>query len=505
MNKNFLYFLIIFGIIFFLINGCKKENIEPPTNIDSLIIDSANIHLLTNDSSKIWYLSKIVTLDSTIISPSSCIVDDEFKFQINGECLIDNMGTVYHNSSTLNNPLFCSDTVDIIDHASWILNMEMDTLTISAAKYSLTGKILKLTSDSLILNRIYRNSIIQKEFYVTKKGTPIVDPIDTIVNPIDTTVVQFDISEGQSNWTKISIFNNIYKKVNFETKDIFFINPQIGFISGSRLGQSDPEGIIFRTQDGGATWEQTHSYYQSGSVTIFFTHQSRGYATFFAASEKNYESTDNGDTWTLSERRIANYPKACLFGEQNVVVGSNKTTNGGQSWQHINLPLKTTSYSFYNLNFGVCATSEGLISKTNNFGISWDTIYYNNSSSFSCIVLTDSITIIAGGNKILKSCDKGATWSAVSVVSDVTDIKFVNKNIGFASTDTWNYPNKNHVGSILKTTDGGETWQINYQSAFIGFQAMCILNEQTIISAGAQGLYDQHIDPYIIKTTTQGE
>ena len=84
MNRVFSnYPLIAFVFIITLGISCETEN----NNI-------TNVELLTNGSSKTWYLSKIVAIDGTTISPSFCIVDDEYKFQINGECLINNMGTI---------------------------------------------------------------------------------------------------------------------------------------------------------------------------------------------------------------------------------------------------------------------------------------------------------------------------------------------------------------------------------------------------------------------------
>jgi hypothetical protein len=158
MIRKLFYLLIPLGILFTMINSCEKD-IKPITNFD----------LLTNNSSKIWCLLKIINADSMIIKPMSCILDDQNTFQINGVCLIDNMGTFYSTgSSDYSRPPSCKDTVDIVDIGAWTLNSKMDTLTVSTSKYVLIGKIVKLTSDSLIIKRTYSNSYVQTEFYVTK-------------------------------------------------------------------------------------------------------------------------------------------------------------------------------------------------------------------------------------------------------------------------------------------------------------------------------------------------
>jgi len=156
MIKNLFYLLIPIGILFTMFNGCEKS-IEPITNSD----------LLTNNSSKIWRLSKIINADSLVINPISCITDDQYTFLVTGVCSIDNMGTTYSTDSNFSEPPSCKDTVDIVESGTWTLNSKMDTLTVSTSQFVLIGEIVRLTSDSLIIKRTYSNSSIQTEFYVT--------------------------------------------------------------------------------------------------------------------------------------------------------------------------------------------------------------------------------------------------------------------------------------------------------------------------------------------------
>ena len=158
MIRKFYCLLVPIGIIFAMIYSCEKD-IETVTNFD----------LLTNNSSKNWYLLKIMNPDSMIVEPMPCLLDDRHTFQINGDCLIDNMGTIYSTgSSDFSEPPSCKDTVDVVDVATWTLNSKMDTLTVSTSKYVLIGEIVKLTTDSLIIKRTYPNTYVQTEYYVTK-------------------------------------------------------------------------------------------------------------------------------------------------------------------------------------------------------------------------------------------------------------------------------------------------------------------------------------------------
>lgn len=162
MIKKILYLFIPIGILITIINGCDKHN-DTPIN---------SVYLLTNDSSKIWCLSKIINADLVTVIPYPCVIDDEHKFQMNGKCLIDNKGTTfgdYNSPNPISPPKFCKDTVDVIYTAQWKLSTKMDSLTISTTNYVLTGKILKLTPDSLIIKRTYKDLIVQTEYYFAKK------------------------------------------------------------------------------------------------------------------------------------------------------------------------------------------------------------------------------------------------------------------------------------------------------------------------------------------------
>ena len=154
--------LFILGLIMIFICRCEKDN-----NNDSNIS-----FLLTNDSSKTWCLSKIITNDKMTITLPSCLVDDENEFFSNGKLLIRNMGTTYNNSTSpifSGLPDFCFDTISIVDTAIWTLNKKSDILKISTSKYVISGQIIKLINDSLIIKRTYNDSICQIEYYVNKR------------------------------------------------------------------------------------------------------------------------------------------------------------------------------------------------------------------------------------------------------------------------------------------------------------------------------------------------
>jgi hypothetical protein len=133
--------------------GCEKD--KPVDNID----------LLTNGSSKVWYLKRIIP-NSIVAELPVCLTDDEHKFLSDGKYIVDNMGTFLTDDM---GRLFCSDAPNIIDTYSWKFNVTMDTITIIYPTNLSLCKVLKLTSDSLIIKHALNDSWIQTEFYVAKK------------------------------------------------------------------------------------------------------------------------------------------------------------------------------------------------------------------------------------------------------------------------------------------------------------------------------------------------
>jgi hypothetical protein len=133
--------------------ACEKD--KPANNFD----------LLTNGSSKVWYLKRIVH-NSIGTELPVCLTDDEHKFMSDGKYIVDNMGTFLTDDM---GQLYCSDAPNLISTYSWKFNLTMDTITIIYPSSLSLCKVQKLTGDSLIIKYAFNDSWIQTEFYVAKK------------------------------------------------------------------------------------------------------------------------------------------------------------------------------------------------------------------------------------------------------------------------------------------------------------------------------------------------
>ncbi|MGI8923200.1 MAG: WD40/YVTN/BNR-like repeat-containing protein [Fimbriimonadales bacterium] len=146
----------------------------------------------------------------------------------------------------------------------------------------------------------------------------------------------FKTTNGGDTWTKIMLPG--YEDGPFY--NVTFATPTLGFVSGnSAVGSKD----IFRTIDGGATWDQVQSFPLGGS----WYHQDYidALTGFMGANGALVRTQDGGETWLLR----SGYPDCpVIFGMDfidestglvgGLIAGSSyegifKTTNGGQTWR----------------------------------------------------------------------------------------------------------------------------------------------------------------------------
>lgn len=130
---------------------------------------------------------------------------------------------------------------------------------------------------------------------------------------------------------------------------------------------------------------------------------------------------------------------------------------------------------------------------------SWQRMYFNNQEwEFPCIKAGyDSIFLFSGGRKygILRSTDGGATWEIVLNLYNedhweyVTDILFGRDNVIYAcSRYTYNWSPE--TAKIYYSTDYGNTWQVFYEpSPQDGFLKLRYNNEGKLMACALWGIH----------------
>ena len=228
---------------------------------------------------------------------------------------------------------------------------------------------------------------------------------------------------------------------------------------------SDNNSAIFKTVDGGATWNHISS---KTAANISVTNDSKA---FFVSGREDsiYRTTDGGVTITGYRIPLATLYDIFFSDNNNGLctssTGMYNTTNGGNSWNLLtSLPNLTTNdqpslFMYDNANAWVCYSNkiyhangnlatwklDSVPSPVSNIGLIG--LYATSSTVVYCSSYT---------GYLFKSTDGGNHFSflrkmdAVNNGTSFSDLHFIDANLGYMS-----------VGSrIYKTTDAGNNWTV---------------------------------------------
>ena len=338
-------------------------------------------------------------------------------------------------------------------------------------------------------------------------------------------------TDGGINWTELPIdldinnLNKIYK--------VLFLNENIGFIGG---GTYNGAKFIFKTTDGGTTWNKCEFIYglekqanstkpfgdvfESGGInSIYFQDFNTGYAVGGFSNGWDrviYTTSDGGATWVnkyygseqdgLLSVCGNNSGKAWAVGFTGSIF---LTEDSGASWSQILSGDKSTLWSgddiyslfFLDKNNGWAVGKRNteipglgdVILNTTNGGRIWKTQYYNESSdgSVKSVYFYDRYRgWTAGVNGLMKTTDGGNYWYNSGLNGGAVSILFLNENTGIATND---YTDAG-VSGIYKTTDGGVNWTRKNETRI---SDTYFLNLSTGWAVGPDGV--------LLKTTDGGE
>ena len=258
-------------------------------------------------------------------------------------------------------------------------------------------------------------------------------------------------TDGGDSWNAASI--------NGIVKSIYFTNRDTGFC-GTWYNSALRRHYIYKTTDGGINWNTVYAD-SLPFLSITFSDNNNGYtvASQFWEGSIFVKTTDGGNSW--SRKR---FPTGYVFNSIEMLDDSTgyiagglpkkvwKTTNGGDEW--LLIFERDSSYEYFNSitfsnqsNGFVCGSS---FYKTSNSGNYWSEIILPTITYVSVVSIADECWLAVDGgfySSILYSPDLGVNWIPTYFhPSYISDVFFVNKNIGWACGP----------GSLLiKTENGG--------------------------------------------------
>lgn len=234
---------------------------------------------------------------------------------------------------------------------------------------------------------------------------------------------------------------------------IKFENPTTATLVGEN-------GVIMRTTNNGANWEE-----QNSNISNVLFGNSLKNGTSMAVGENGVilRSVDNGANWSvILPGTIENLNDVeVIDGGIVVVCGNNgvllRSDDNGETWVAIttNTTKNLTDVKFVDNLTGFAAGDLGALLKTVDGGLTWaalDMSFTNNK--FNSVEAIDASNLVLVGDlgKILLSNDGGDSWygpSGLMYESDFNDVVFFDVNNGVIAAND---------GLILKTTDGGYSW-----------------------------------------------
>ena len=302
---------------------------------------------------------------------------------------------------------------------------------------------------------------------------------------------------GQWELTSDTLGNPVFK-------DFQFINQDTGYV----VGNINSEGVVFRTYNGGLSWDTIVVEYTPGTFTGSFTPQN----VYFPSDSIGYllnsvdilKTNDGGSTWytvdtgdvyiqSMNQRDILfinNDTGYVCWGDGG--AGGLRTFDGGLTWEDDPV-LSLGALKFNEFDGRYTAAGAGWFNLNTNL-LYWnvfDPISYGWYHYTDCININGRIIVVGSkmgqsGEGIFSYTDDfGNSWTGKECPASLDGICFFNENLGFVygwMTGAW------------KTDDGGETWyetsvETNGMNTTTSFKKIQMLNDTLGFAISANGIY----------------
>ena len=272
------------------------------------------------------------------------------------------------------------------------------------------------------------------------------------------------------------------KPSGYDMNAVCFINSSTGFLGGVN-------GELYRTTNTGADWNRITLATSETIQSICFTDANTGYIGAGRFQCLVLKTTNGGLNWTAQDLGLQYGPRSMNFISSSTGVAAHqsgdilKTTNSGVNWISINTSISYNTCVWQSSLSVIYAAGSASICKSTDGGANWVT-QTTNAGDILSVCFTDSDNGLAAGRNglMLRTSNGGLNWNTITVsgMYDIFMVRYLNASTVFAC---------GQGGAVGKSTNGGLNWSVSYPGETYFNMLYCIqpLNANDIFLAGAFG------------------
>lgn len=306
----------------------------------------------------------------------------------------------------------------------------------------------------------------------------------------DDIMVIVKTTDGGNSWVRLNTGVSTPQIPN----SVFFVNHDTGYVAGEN-------GKFLKTTNGGNTWIDKEVW--GGVVSpingMYFINSNVGWVVSQSAELGfAFKTTDGGDTWSLDFLDgLTMFRTIFMVDNQYGFIGGMgvyRTTNGGLNW--VRTPAtpggSVRDMYFFDANTGLTVGAD-YIWRTTNGGNTWTMVYpgQTNVELYSVSFIDDLNGFVSGARgMILKTTDGGLTWNELTNIYiniiRLDDVHFINSNTGIVVGDDG--------GKIYRTSDSGTTWSLIESGITPVLRAVDFFDDNIGVAVGRYGIIRRTTD-----------
>lgn len=277
---------------------------------------------------------------------------------------------------------------------------------------------------------------------------------------------------------------------------VYFLDENKGWAVGGR-------GVLLVTDDGGNVWRARPRLVEDALRDVYFSDEQNGWLvcerSIYDLKTKDeprtylLRTTDGGESWQkvnvigkdvdarLVRALFTNNGRGWAFGEEGVLY---TTRDGGENWERQRVPTQNLLLGgwFLNSEQGWLVGAGATLLQTADGGETWRTgtlVGFTPTSGdktgalrvrFTAANFVDSRRGWAVGaeGRVFATRDGGRTWGqqTSNVQADLYDVKFLDEFEGWAA---------GAGGTLIHTTDGGRRWTIEPSGTTHALERLCFV------------------------------